>query len=373
MNQHRRLVLKASLALPLASTWPSIASTPDHSLGIMVAACSDYVDNHYLAMVDLDTAEYKLTALDQRGHGQIHNPANPDQVIAASRRPGNTLTLTSVESGEILQKIKCRTDRHFYGHSCFTANGEYVLTTENDFALGRGLISIRDSQSLKTIDEVESFGVGPHDIQLMPQGDVLVVANGGIRTHPDSGRRKLNIKSMQPTLTYIDLPGFNLLEQFHLSDNQLSIRHIDVDPAGRVGIATQHQARYASQAAHVPLIALNDHSGGQPELVHLPGPINARLNRYTADFCFDNIYGHAAISSPPGNLVVVVNTRTNILAAVIGITRPSALSLSRNKKFFVVSTAAGEIHFIDTARSALIDSMRLELPELQWDNHMQVI
>ena len=41
------------------------------------------------------------------------------------------------------------------------------------------------------IGELASFGVGPHEVVLMPDGATLVVANGGIRTHPDRDRAKL--------------------------------------------------------------------------------------------------------------------------------------------------------------------------------------
>ena len=48
---------------------------------------------------------------------------------------------------------------------------------------------------------------GPHEIRLLPQGDTLVVANGGIETHPDSGRSKLNLPTMRPNLAYITIDG----------------------------------------------------------------------------------------------------------------------------------------------------------------------
>ncbi len=52
--------------------------------------------------------------------------------------------------------------------------------------------------------EFASGGVGPHEIRRMPGSDVLVIANGGIATHPGSSRAKLNIPKMQPNLAYIE-------------------------------------------------------------------------------------------------------------------------------------------------------------------------
>ncbi|HBM41824.1 MAG TPA: DUF1513 domain-containing protein, partial [Sulfitobacter sp.] len=62
----------------------------------------------------------------------------------------------------------------------------------------------------------------------LPGGDTLVVANGGIDTHPDSGRAKLNIPTMRPNLTYIN--DRRILEQIELPHDmhRNSIRHLAV-------------------------------------------------------------------------------------------------------------------------------------------------
>ena len=58
-------------------------------------------------------------------------------------------------------------------------------------------------------------------------GDIFTVANGGIRTHPASGCEGLNLDTMQPNLTYLDLNG-RLLNQFMLEPEQRlnSIQHL---------------------------------------------------------------------------------------------------------------------------------------------------
>ncbi len=43
------------------------------------------------------------------------------------------------------------------------------------------------------IGEFPTFGVGPHELLLLGDGDTIAVANGGIETHPDFGRAKLNL------------------------------------------------------------------------------------------------------------------------------------------------------------------------------------
>lgn len=77
----------------------------------------------------------------------------------------------------------------------------------------------------------------------MADGSTLVIANGGIRTHPDLPRIKSNLANMRPSLAYVDVASGRLLQlqepepQWH----QLSIRHIDVSPDDRVAVAMQFE------------------------------------------------------------------------------------------------------------------------------------
>jgi hypothetical protein len=54
------------------------------------------------------------------------------------------------------------------------------------------VLGVRDAtDGYRQIGELASFGVGPHELVLMPDGATLAVANGGIRTHPGRDRAKL--------------------------------------------------------------------------------------------------------------------------------------------------------------------------------------
>ncbi|MEM1372140.1 MAG: DUF1513 domain-containing protein, partial [Pseudomonadota bacterium] len=115
---------------------------------------------------------------------------------------------------------------------------------ENDFDAARGVVGVYDvANGYRRIGEFDSFGVGPHDMLLDPVSDSLVIANGGIETHPETGRAKLNIASMAPSLVFIDRHTGDLRARHELSSGQhkLSIRHIDVDAGGRIWFGGQWQ------------------------------------------------------------------------------------------------------------------------------------
>ncbi len=373
MRFSRRSFLKTALSVPLLNSALLSSQAKSDSLGFMLAACSNELEQHFIALLRLETLEYKLIPIAERGHALATHPFVLSQAVIAARRPGNSLTLIDIDLGKVITHTTSNPNRHFYGHCSYTSDGKYLLTTENDYENGIGIISIRDSQTLKVIDEIPSFGIGPHDLQFMPDQNTMVIANGGILTHPDTGRRKLNLREMQPSLSYVDLQAAKLIDQYYLSDPKLSIRHIDVNEAGEVGIATQDQSEYLSDANKISLIAIHTNKDRQPNLIQLPKNLTLALNRYTADFCFEPNHDTALVSSPRGNQILVLNTKTQRLINSYAVNQPSAVALSRDRNYFVVSTAYGEILFIDTKTSTIKMEMTQLIPGLKWDNHMSII
>ena len=65
----------------------------------------------------------------------------------------------------------------------------------------------------KQIGEFPARGMEPHDVALLSDGRTMVIANGGIRTHPDSGADELNLPDMKPSLVYVDITTGDLLEE----------------------------------------------------------------------------------------------------------------------------------------------------------------
>lgn len=123
-------------------------------------------------------------------------------------RPGKFSLVNDCMTGDEKARIVSPKDRHFYGLGIFSSDGNLLFTTENDYEAGRGRIGVWVAQNdYIRIDEWDSGGIGPHDIKRLPETDMLVVANGGIDTHPETGRTKLNIPTMAPNLAYISKMG----------------------------------------------------------------------------------------------------------------------------------------------------------------------
>ena len=198
-------------------------------------------DRHWLIGLRADGGEAFRIPLSARGHAAAAHPTLAE-AVAIARRPGTFAKVIDCVTGVVRQELQAPKGRHFYGHGAFDPSGTLLFTTENDIASGQGRIGVWDrSLGYLRIDEFASAGIGPHEILRLPNGD-LAVANGGIRTHPDSGREKLNLDMMAPNLTVFDLSG-SIRDQAIVPDaiHHNSVRHIASAPDGTVICGMQWQ------------------------------------------------------------------------------------------------------------------------------------
>ena len=179
--------------------------------------------------------------LPARGHAAAAHPYVAE-TVAIARRPGAFAKVINCATGAVLQTLHAPTGRHFYGHGAFSGDGTLLFTTENDIATGAGRIGVWDrTLGYARVGEFTSAGIGPHEILRLPSGK-LAVANGGIRTHPASGRDKLNLDTMRPNLAIFDETG-QLLDHAEVPSDthQNSLRHIAAAPDGTVVCGFQWQ------------------------------------------------------------------------------------------------------------------------------------
>ncbi len=309
-----------------------------------------------------------------RGHGLCQNPIQPEQVVMFSRRPGTHGIRLNTTSGEIDGHFHSIEDHYMQGHGCYSADGKWLYCTESSISSGEGKITVRDAKSLEQVNEFNSYGIGPHEVKLMPDGFTLVVANGGLLTHPASGRKILNLETMQASLTYIDSRDGELLSEHFLSSPKASIRHLDVAKDGTVAIALQVQREAMSSNELIPLAAIhkpNHTTTSQPlELLHAPEALMVKLNDYMGSVVIHNETRLAAFTSPKGDLAMFWHLDDLSLQGYHAFHDVCGLTISQDNKYFVLSNSAGKIRQID-ARTLKINKLKsLHFPEKSWDNHL---
>jgi len=303
--------------------------------------------------------------LDLRGHAAVVHPLRRNLAVIIARRPGNLLYEIDLAGGHVRRVVPSANNRHFYGHGVYSPDGRYLFTTENDFRNGVGVIGVRDGETLAQVREMPSYGVGPHELVLLSDGQTLVVANGGIRTHPDSPRQKLNLPAMAPSLTYIDASS-GAPRGAHTVDNRfLSIRHLAVGRDDLIGVALQYEG---PQEDAVPLVGFQG-GDGPIVLAGAPDSLLRSLNHYTGSICLHTESGTAAVSCPRGGQVTFWDSNTARFLASLPIRDAGGISLSADGGAFVVTNGRGEIHTI-RADKLTAASPPVAAPNTMWDNHL---
>ena len=236
----------------------------------------------------------------------------------------------------------------------WTGRGIGLNSFENNYEAAAGVVGVWDARkNYARVGEFSSGGTGPHDIKAMPDGKTLVVANGGIETHPETGRTKLNLHAMRSNLTYLRLDGTLDAKMELGSEHQRnSIRHLAVAENGDVAFAMQWQGDLASD---LPLLGV--HSLRHQHLwLHADASVRA-MQGYLGSIAFNNATNQIATTSPRSGVLQVfgrngLENSTN-LADVCGV--------AASNRGFVVTTGSG----VFRASSSSI----LSHP-VAWDNHL---
>ena len=346
----RRGFLQSLLA---ASVLPSLtwadAGNPSY---LSAAKLAD--DSYVLFGLDTTGQTRFSIPLPTRGHAAAAHPAQPI-AVAFARRPGTYAIVLDCVSGAEIARMHAPDGHHFYGHGAFSMDGNTLFTTENHIETGEGVIGVW--QNYQRIGAFPSNGIGPHEILRMPMTDTLIVANGGIHTHPDTGRAKLNIDSMQPNLSYLSSRG-EVLETVTLAQPKNSIRHIAVRPDGLVGMAMQWQGGVANVP---PLLAL--HRMGDPAQEIAAAPAQHRwLKGYAGSIAFAQT--SVGITSPRGGVAQIFNVDTAVLEAQIK--RPDICGLAPYDAGFIATDGLGHVvQITDTTETELSRDTTIS-----WDNHL---
>ncbi|TDX32547.1 DUF1513 domain-containing protein [Rhodovulum visakhapatnamense] len=331
----RRSFLAGALA---ASLSPRIGWA-DAGSPAFLSAAQEKNGNQMLVGLDAQGAERFRLPLPQRGHAAAAHPIRPE-ATAFARRPGTFALVIDCREGRVTAVLDAPEGRHFYGHGAYSADGRYMYTPENDYDAARGVIGVWDTEAgYLRVGEFDSHGIGPHDIKLMPDGKSFVIANGGIETHPDSGRAKLNIPFMEPNLAYLGAEG-TLLEtvappaEWHMN----SIRHLALGPGGTVAFAMQWEG---PEAEAPPLLGLH-RRGAAPVWLDAPGAEHAAMQGYAGSVAISQDGAEAAISSPRGGRVHVFDIAGARFAGAIEARDVCGLAPAAGGGF-VATTGTGDV------------------------------
>jgi hypothetical protein len=274
------------------------------------------------------------------------------------------------EEGVALHRIDAAPGRHFYGHGAFSTDGGTLFVTENDVASGDGVVGIYDaSDRYRRIGEYASYGVGPHELILTPDGKTLAIANGGIRTDPDQGRAKLNLDEMAPSLVFADLDDGRLLDQAVLPKDlhQLSIRHLAQLADGGIAIAMQYEGGRQDRA---PLVAV--HHQGKITPLWAPDDIQRRMRHYGGSVAVDKAGRLIAVSAPRGNLVTFWDGEGLRYLTSVEIEDGCGVAPTEQAGQFLLTGGTGLVRLVQPRSETIAPVAIAGLDGASWDNHLRL-
>ena len=311
----------------------------------------------------------------ERLHGLTISPhiAYP-HICAPARRPGRHLYIFQQHNGALYTRLTLPPGYHFQGHAAYHLEKPLLYTSENHYQEGLGVIGIWDvRQHYHRLGTIPSGGIGPHEIRVHPNKSVLVIANGGLLTHPHSGHYALNLEDMSPNLTLLSLDTYQILRQYHLPQalHQNSIRHFDINAKGQILIGLQYQG---GRLDDVPLIALcSPSSDDRSQLIPLLAPlsIQKRMRHYCGSVSFLANQSMACISHPKGNISSFWHvSQQRFLNHVKAI---DVCGLAATQTGVIMTTGIGRVVTLKNISQTIVTDLVLNTkPDLKrcWDNHL---
>ncbi|PKM30566.1 MAG: DUF1513 domain-containing protein [Gammaproteobacteria bacterium HGW-Gammaproteobacteria-11] len=299
-----------------------------------------------------------------RLHAGAQRPGG-DELVMVERRPGCRALVIDLRNGQLVQVLEAGPGLHFYGHAVFSADGRELYATANHIDSGQGRILVFDAvHRYRPLRIMPSGGMDPHELRLMPDKQTLAIAHGGIRTHPDFARIKLNLASMQPNLTLLDPETGQVVQQHHPSHHQLSCHHLDVSPDGIVMVGYQFEG---PSWLSPPLMGRLDAATGQFSEPHVPEVELALLANYIASVAINPLSGLALVTAPKGNQLALFDYHAGRFVGLLPF--PDGGGALPSARGFVVSSGLGGLYrVLPGAQPELLGG-----EDFCWDNHLTAL
>jgi len=307
-----------------------------------------------------------------RGHDVCLRPGHPDRVVLFGRRPGREAIEVDLGERRVVRRLRVAEGRALQGHGFYTPDGAHLVTSEADEGESLGKLAVRDAETLELVAELDSHGVGPHEIALMPDQRTIVVANGGLHTRPESGDEVLNLDSMRSSLAYVDLASGALVHEEVHAEPKASIRHLDVCDDGTVVAALQVQREAMSHEEVVPLVLVH-RFGERLRPLDAGLELVAAMQDYAGSVAVDSAHRVVGATSPRGDLALFWHVDTGAMLGQLELFDVCGIAASPERSAFVLTGGNAQARLVDAETLAPLAEPPGPYADTLWDNHLVVL
>lgn len=335
------------------------------ALACYAAAAQRYDGSHVLLLLSESGAIVREIPLAGRGHDiAIH--AVLGRAVAFARRPGTFAVAFNIHDQRPPEIFNAEAGRHFYGHGVFSKDGRKLYVTENDYTGERGVIGIYDvGAGYRKSGEFPSYGLGPHDLLLLDDGETLAIANGGIDTVPDAGRADLNLDDMEPSLTFVERRTGKLLAKHELQRglNRLSIRHLAASADGQVWFGAQ----WKGAPSETPQLVGGAGRDTAIRLIDPPDAQRADLKGYIGSMAVSRDGRIIAASAPKAGAVLYIDAATRAVRGVSALKDVCGIAGETGDRF-ALSSGFGVLREEHAGARVISEA---QLADVAFDNHLR--
>lgn len=153
----------------------------------------------------LDVAAQKTNKIDLPfyGHTAIQNPAHPHQAVTFEKW-GRRGAMIDIREESVIASTEAADNNVFFGHAAFSADGQFLLVTEESYERDNGQLLLRNAADFDILKSLSTAGRRPHDCQLLKDNKTILVANEGHR-------------EFKPSLAWIEWESEKLLHKIEFN------------------------------------------------------------------------------------------------------------------------------------------------------------
>ncbi|MGA7283316.1 MAG: DUF1513 domain-containing protein [Candidatus Cybelea sp.] len=283
-------------------------------------------ERYTVDILDLDVGEAPATSipLDFFGHGLAMHPRRPAEAALFEKR-GSGGCLLDLATRKMVRPLAPMKGHAFYGHAAYSREGDALFVVETNLDNKQGVISIRDSTTFDVLDSFLTYGVAPHDCHLVEDGRTLVIANGGGSI--DS--------SFLPSVTFVDVNSWVLLEKFEVLDRNRNVGHVAV-AANREFAAVSAPRDGLPPRTALGGVSLRRH--GQP-LAHVvePTSITTRLIGESLSVAIHGPSRAVVATHPDADLITFWSLDSGALVGKLEVPGPRGVTVTLDERLYIVS------------------------------------
>lgn len=307
---------------------------------------------YVLSIVDLDAEALapRIVPLEFQGHGYAPDPRDPYKMVIFEKHGAGCCEI-DLASGEVKRKLTAAKGAQFYGHGSFSPDGSILYDTESIIDESyRGIIAIRDGNTFELKGEFPTFGAAPHDCQLIDDGKVMAITNGGGK-----------LDGAKPCVTYVDVEKKTLIEKIEFENEKLNAGHLLVGKKGDLAVA--HARRDGLPEDALGAVSVRP-KGGKFKTLTSPEETWKKMVGETLSLAFNEETRVVAATNPYGNVVTFWDMDTGELKKEYAKSKqPRGIVLTRDNAFWVLSYGKEKVAV------GLFDAKTLEpVPGSKFDN-----